>query len=98
MARKKVEPTPPQAPLALTVSRAEAESRVRDRIEKSKELLARPLASWEDIERVKKEYSKWSAFNTELLKRLFTNESISDEYTRFFGFMVAGDPTFAEKV
>lgn len=83
MARKPVARTSePNQPIALAVSREEARARLVDRIEKGQELSQVQINSPESFEAAKHDYQKWSAFNTELLKQLFTTDTLSKEYAR----------------
>jgi len=66
----------------LVITRKEAESRLVDRINAGKEILSAPISSQTDYENQKPERSKWDAFNIELLKRIFDNEAIAEEYKR----------------
>jgi hypothetical protein len=74
-----------QKPLELVVSREDATTKIQDRIEKGRDLLNRQLHSWEDLEAAKTDYFRWTDYNAELLKPLFTNESLSSEYAAFYG-------------
>ena len=88
-----------EIPLELVVSRKDAEEKIQDRIEKGKEILTKELKSWESLESVRKEYYKWSDYNEELLKRLFTNDSLSKEYRSFFGAVAfGGQPSLGEEI
>jgi predicted nucleotide-binding protein len=98
MARKSSSPPPEPPPLLLTVSRDDAAAKLDDRIGKGQQLKKRSYNDWDDLEQSRKEYYKWSSYNTELLKRLFTSAELSDEYTREFGFVVGRDLTFGEEV
>ena len=72
--------TEPDEPIALAVPREEARARLVDRIERGRELSQIPINSPESFESAKHDYQKWSAFNTELLKQLFTSDALSKEY------------------
>ena len=74
-------------PIALAVPREEAKTRLADRIEKGHELSQVQINSPESFEAAKHDYQKWSAFNTELLKQLFTTDALSKEYA-FWGIAV----------
>jgi predicted nucleotide-binding protein len=77
---------PPERPaLRLRVSIEDARSRLADRAEKGQKLKEIPINSWESLDAAKKEFSKWSSYNRELLKQLFTSDQLSDEYARYFG-------------
>lgn len=72
--------TEPARPVELAVPREEAKRRLVERIERGQELTKAPINSEEALEAAAHDYQKWSAFNTELLKQLFTTESLSKEY------------------
>lgn len=97
MARKTTQ-QPPQPPLRLRVPAGEARQRLAERIGKGKGLLELKITSPGQLEQAQNEYYKWSAYNTELLKQLFSNESMSEEYSWFRGFVVTGEESFHEKV
>lgn len=82
MARKPVARTiEPESPIALAVPREEARARLVDRIEKGQALSQVQINSPESFETAKHDYQKWSAFNAELLKQLFTTDALSKEYS-----------------
>jgi len=85
MARKKDTTTSPQTPANLAVSRTEAYSKLADRIEKGNAILTREIRDLSELEAAKADHSKWSSFNYELLKRLFTSDEPAEEYARFYG-------------
>lgn len=97
MARKNIE-QPPKPPLRLTIPTADARDKLAERIEKGQELLALQIDSQAQLEQLKKEYSKWSAYNVELLKQMFSDESMSKEYSFWGGFAVVGGQSFGEEV
>jgi predicted nucleotide-binding protein len=73
------------------VSVEDARSRLADRADKGRALKGIPVNSWETLDSAKKEYSKWSAYNRELLKQLFTSDELSEEYARFYGAVMSMD-------
>ena len=79
MARKQT-PNELKIPLELLVSLEEAHQKLSERIEKGREIKSIPINSFQDLDTAKKTYSKWSSYNNELLKRLFTTEELSNEY------------------
>ncbi len=93
--RKNAQP-PSQPPLRLKVPEGEARQKLVERIEKGKGLLQLQTTSPEALEQAQNEYSKWSAYNNQLLKQLFSNESMAEEYS-FFGFAIAAE-SFLEEV
>ena len=102
MARRPVSspaPTPAQPPLALAVPRAEAARRIGDRIEIGKEWQEKLNTMRFGPERISCQHKaiEWDEYNEELLKRLFTNTSISDEYnTAVFAVMALDEAQVAE--
>lgn len=97
MARKDTQ-QPPQPPLRLKAPAGEVRQRINDRIEKGQAILQVHTDSVEKLEQTRNEYYKWSAYNTELLKQLFTNDSMAEEYSSWIGFVVSQDESFQEKI
>jgi predicted nucleotide-binding protein len=86
---KRTGPQPPaKPPLRLRVSADDARSRLADRADKGRKLKDIPINSWETLDGAKKEYDKWSSYNSELLKQLFTSDELSNEYDRFYGAVI----------
>jgi predicted nucleotide-binding protein len=79
----------------LLIPRDEARQKIQDRIDKGKQLYARPIRSESDLELSRDERRKWSSYNVELLKRIFDNRSIADEYERFYGAVLPLNPSFS---
>lgn len=69
-----------ERPVELAVPREEAKRRLVERIERGQDLTKAQINTEEGLETATHEYQKWSAFNTELLKQLFTTEALSKEY------------------
>lgn len=90
----------PKAPLELCVSPDEASKKLLERIEKGKQLKEEPINSRNDLEAVQKAYYKWNDFNAELLKRLFTSEELSEEYSHWIGIASFSmyEPSLGEKI
>ena len=82
---KKAVPPPPSPPVELVVPRKEAAARITGRVEAGRDLLKRPISNTADYDTLYNDHKKWSAFNRELLKRLFSTSEMSDEYDRFYG-------------
>jgi hypothetical protein len=86
----------PQLKLLMPV--AEATQKMNERITKGKELREIAIGNEHALERVRKEYYKWSDYNRELMRRMFTSEEIADEYSGF-GFAVGRSRmTFYEEI
>lgn len=90
MARKPTKPVVIQVPLELLASQEEAADRINNRINKGREFLNSPIQSSDQLAAIEREYAKWSDFNKELLRRLFTNDSLSEEYNRTMGPISVG--------
>jgi len=83
--KRTTEPTPPPN---LVVPREEAEQRIKTQVEKGRDIKDQGINSEEDLQKCRAEQSKWSKYNTELLTRLFDNDSIAKEYNRGVGGIV----------
>jgi predicted nucleotide-binding protein len=57
-------------------------AQLQERIDKGKELQARPIQSRGDIEAYENDAQKWREYNSDLLFRLFTDDSMKKEYLR----------------
>jgi len=97
--RKTLSQPQPEILLELTVSREEAKSKLQTRIEKGLELKQRRVDTREGLESLTNDYNKWNSFNSELLKRIFTNGELADEYD-FWGAMAFSmrEPALGEKI
>jgi len=82
----------------LIVPRDSAKQKIKDQIEKGQKLNSVPINSQQELEKLRAERSRWSSYNTELLKRLFDNTSIADEYNRFYGGVLRIDSSFSELI
>lgn len=87
---------PDQLPVKLVMPVAEARQKIADRIEKGKAIIEIPVSSEPGLKKVRDEYYKWSDYNHELLKHMFSNESMADEYSDFFGIGVTGKSIYEE--
>jgi predicted nucleotide-binding protein len=88
----------PISPPKLVVPRAGAAQRIKAQIEKGHEIRNLVINSEGDFERARAERSKWSQYNTELLTRLFDNQSIALEYNRVGLRALVINPSFAQRV
>jgi hypothetical protein len=64
----------------LTVTRAEAERRIRDRMAKGEELLHAAISSKADLVEARAAYYTWTEYNVGLLKKLFLTEEEAENY------------------
>lgn len=100
MARRKAPPPEPKVKLELAAARDEAEQKITDRIAKGREIRETPINTLQELDSVKKSYGKWNDFNVELLKRLFTNDDLSEEFDQWAGskVMSMGEKYLGEKI
>lgn len=94
MAKKNKEPD--QLPVKLLMPVVVARQKIADRIEKGKAIIQIPVSSEPGLKKVRDDYYKWSDYNHELLKHMFSNESMADEYSDFFGIGVTGKSFYEE--
>lgn len=100
MATKRTSHPPTSKPLLeLNTSHDDVKTRLKERIEKGLEMKQRRVDTYETFETLSNEYSKWDAFNSELLKRAFTTDELAKEYD-FWGAMVMSmrEPSLGEKI
>lgn len=90
----------PSYPIELVVNRDNAKAKLSDRIQKGRELKELTINSAQSFDQTQKKYYKWTAFNKELLKRLFSTEELSDEYSRYsgVGFVTMREPSLGESI
>ena len=78
-------------PYRLIVSRNKARQSIGLQIEKGCPIRDDNINSEADLEKAKESYSKWSSYNLELLKSIFSNDAIVKEYSMVgFGVVVMG--------
>ncbi len=85
MARKKIADSAPAQPPVLLVTRSDAEAKIQDQNAKGELLRDRQFRTETEFENTKLDRDRWDDFNTELLKRLFSNEAMAKEYNQFVG-------------
>jgi len=73
----------------LLIPTDEAELKLKERIAKGKELLGLPIVNELQLEEAKKEYRKWSDYNLEYLRRIFSTDEEAEKYKRFIGHVVS---------
>jgi predicted nucleotide-binding protein len=72
-------------PPELVVPRGEALTRLKERVNKGLEIKNSRIQSDADLTAAEKAQKLWNEFNSELLRRIFTNSAVQEEYDRFFG-------------
>jgi len=99
MAKSKRQRPEELEPPVLMVTRKEASEKIQAQIVKGKSFLSLRFQSPADIDKTRSEESKWSAYNMELLKRIFSNTSVANEYNYSSGYSFPViNPTFPERV
>jgi hypothetical protein len=98
MARKRSTDKPDEPErTTLTVSVADAENQLRNRVAKGKELIARLPDSEQSLEVAREKYYTWSEFNGTLLERIFSTDELSQEYS-YWGIAFSGSPSLRERI
>jgi len=98
MARRTTTPPQPKQAAELLVPREEARVRLQERQSKGLEIRREQIGSVQGYEKVKADYYKWDDFNTELLKRIFSTEEFSGEYSHWVGVMAIGQTSLGEDI
>lgn len=95
--RGQVAGTELKPPLLLAVPREQAERQISERIEKGELLKHVRISSFDDLKRAEDEFSTWSSYNVEMLRRLFTSPEYADEYAFWGAFAVGRDRDLARE-
>jgi predicted nucleotide-binding protein len=88
----------PQQPLRLQMPAGEAGQKIADRVEKGKAILERPISSEKELDKIRGDYYTWSDYNHELLRQLFSNESMAEEFSYVGPVSVSSEDTFYDWV
>jgi hypothetical protein len=80
MTRRQAPQQPPEPPLALTVSREEARTKIGQPIEKGRALLNIEVRTEAELDKTRADKSRWADYTKELLRRLFTNQTPAIEF------------------
>jgi hypothetical protein len=93
----------PEQPNQLRESQLAAGLKLSQRIAEGEKLLERvknpTIVTPSTLEQTKRDFDKWSAYNKELLQRLFTTAELAEEYvTRVGGGISIGEPTYGAKL
>lgn len=68
---------------SLLIPVDEIRSRIEERIDKAPQIAIEEVKSKSDYQRVEQEYSRWSIYNEELLRRSFSTHRLAEEYSWF---------------
>ncbi len=82
----------------LVVPRGDAAEKIQAQIDKGQALVDREILSLNELNKLHAQFDNWSKFNEELLKRLFDNSAIADQYTDFYGGSYNTMATFEDKI
>lgn len=94
MARRTSKPKEEVRPPNLMEKKEVAHQKIQAQIEKGQQYRARPINSEEELKELDTERQKWSDYNLELLRRLFDNQEIADEYNARIGIgILFSDPS-----
>lgn len=83
----------------LKLSREDMKDKIQERIQKGLVLYQKSINDSKSLDEFKADYTKWSDFNSELLKRSFTNEDFKSEYEGGgFGSILLYEPSLGEQI
>ncbi len=95
MAQKKL--GPPTTP-ELVVDLSDADTQLRDRVEKGRTLLEKQPTSSDELDALRQQSYTWDEYNTALLGRIFSNPELSQEYSYWGIGVISGPTSLAEDV
>lgn len=87
-----------QVQTKLLLKREEVEKLLLDRISKGNQLIENQISNKAEFDRERAEYSKWSKYNTDLLRKVSNNSMLADEYSRSSGIAFLGNTTMQEDI
>jgi hypothetical protein len=87
-----------QVVTSLIVTENDAEKLINERIELGQELIVMPINDEDGLERARPKYYEWDSYNTELLKRIFNTDELSNEYSAFYGAVIDSYSTIADDI
>lgn len=76
----KVKQVAEKIPSEFKIPKEEAEQKLKERIEKGKELLNIQITNELQLDEAKKEYRKWNDYNFEYLRRIFSTDEEAEKY------------------
>jgi hypothetical protein len=88
----------PEEPASLLTDREDADRRILEQAEKGRALVAREIRSEAELDSARRDFERWNTFNKELLSRIFSNHSVAERYSRFYGSSISMRPTLGELV
>lgn len=85
-------------PSELKISSEEAKLKLKERIQKGKELLNIQITNELQLDEARKEYRKWNDYNFEYLRRIFSTDEEATKYKRYGGGVIHMNPSLGLKV
>lgn len=99
MARRASKPKEELRPPNLVENREAARQKIQSQIEKGEPYRKISINSEKKLEELDAERQKWSDYNFELLRRLFDNQVIADEYNAYIRVgVISLDPSLQEQI
>jgi hypothetical protein len=85
-------------PATLIIPRSSAVQKITAQIEKGKQLLGIKITTDAQLDDAWDAYRKWSSYNKELLKRMFSDSSFVDEYAPYSAATVRSSYSVGERI
>ena len=82
----------------LLVTAEDARQKIETQIQKGMDLLAPNIGGRLELDAARNKYYRWSDYNRELLKRLFSTEEFANQYGASIGVMFLGQTSLQEDV
>lgn len=83
---------------SLTVTRTVASERLDARIESGRTLLAQSIASAQQLEAEQRKFYTWNDYNETLLRAIFDNGTVADDYRKSLAFFGKEKPSLREDI
>jgi predicted nucleotide-binding protein len=100
MAKRKTTTTEEQPRPVLVIPKEHASDQIEDQLIKGRRIQEAQITNQQQLEEMRTKKTKWVRFTTELLSRLFSNDSIAEEFStanrRAFAF--SGYPTLQDDI
>lgn len=94
---KRSKPEPEKESPTLLMALSEATKLLEERIALGKSLGARSIRGPIDLQQARDEYKLWDDYNTALLRKMFSNSEIADEYSAWVGGSFPSTPHLMRK-
>lgn len=94
----KVKQVAEKVPSELKICKEEAEQKLKERIEKGKELLNMQITNELQVHEAKKQYRKWNDYNFEYLRRIFSTDEEAEKYNKHTRISYKINPMLSDKI